>query len=173
MGWRVPNGILVAGLSAVLAVSCGPVANEGVSEVTTIHVTSTLDAAAQPCLFIEARGAEPRPLLVFLHTWSNGYDLDTQRWRDEAATYHWHFLQPHFRGPNTTPEACAPPVSEADMATLAREEPLPSQEEQDATFERTIYLRRYAGPCRVTIFEGGHEGLPKAALAFLARHVRE
>lgn len=319
MGWRVPNGILVAGLSAVLAVSCGPVANEGVSEVTTIHVTSTLDAAAQPCLFIEARGAEPRPLLVFLHTWSNGYDLDTQRWRDEAATYHWHFLQPHFRGPNNTPEACAsplarqdildavehvlqryavdpqrvylagesggghmtlvmaahaperwaaasawcgiadlaawhresaeagnkyardielcvggipgasetvdeqlrfrspvhhlhqarglpldmatgihdghtgsvpvhhtldafnvlagvygaPPVSEADMATLAREEPLPSQEEQDATFERTIYLRRYAGPCRVTIFEGGHEGLPKAALAFLARHVRE
>ncbi|HQK77312.1 MAG TPA: prolyl oligopeptidase, partial [Candidatus Hydrogenedentes bacterium] len=67
----------------------------------------------------------------------------------------------------------APPVSEADMATLAREDPLPSHEEQDATCVRTIYLRRYAGPCRVTIFEGGHEGLPKAALAFLARHVRE
>lgn len=37
---------------------------------------------------------------------------------------------------------------------------------------RKILLRRFAGPSRVTIFEGGHEGLPGAACAWLAGHQR-
>ena len=32
--------------------------------------------------------------------------------------------------------------------------------------DRQVYLRREAGPCRVTIFEGGHEHLPSAAMAW-------
>jgi len=306
-------------LSAAVAASCATGTQEDASPVKTIYVQSTSDGAQQPCLFIEARGSEHRHLLVFLHTWSNGYDLDTQEWRDEAAQHNWHFLQPHFRGPNNKPEACASelarqdildavdyalahysidkhrvylagasggghmtlvmaahaperwaaasawcaiselaawhkesseagnkyaqdielcaggkpgtseevdnqlryrsplyhlekakdlpleiatgihdghtgsvpvhhsldafnvlarvhhtqPVSAGEIAALSREEPLQTSEEQDETFGRTIYLRRYAGPCRVTIFEGGHEGLPKASLAFLARYARE
>ena len=39
----------------------------------------------------------------------------------------------------------------------------------DATFGRAILLRRSAGPSRVTIFEGGHEGLPKPACEWLAK----
>lgn len=311
--------MLAVCLSAGMTASCITGAGEGASEVTIIQVASSMDEMMQPCLFIEAKGVGPRPLLVFLHTWSNGYDLDTQDWRDAAARRNWHFLQPHFRGPNNRPEACGSPlarqdvlnavdhalehyavdphrvylagasggghmtlvmaahaperwaaasawcpiadlvawhrestgaglkyaqdielcaggkpgdskevdgqlhyrsplhhlgdakglpleiatgihdghtgsvpihhtldafnvmagvydakaVSEAEIATLSREDSLETREEQDVSFERVIHLRRYAGPCRVTIFEGGHEGLPEPALAFLARYARE
>jgi len=37
---------------------------------------------------------------------------------------------------------------------------------------RRVHLRRYSGPSRVTIFEGGHEGLADVGCAFLARHER-
>jgi len=40
----------------------------------------------------------------------------------------------------------------------------------DPNFERAIHLRAEAGKARVTIFEGGHEGLPGPACAWLAQH---
>lgn len=42
----------------------------------------------------------------------------------------------------------------------------------DRAFGRVIFLRRFAGPSRITVFEGGHEWLPSAALAWLALHHR-
>lgn len=42
----------------------------------------------------------------------------------------------------------------------------------DPAYGRAIYLRRQAGACRVTIFEGGHEGLAAAAIDFLERHTK-
>jgi dipeptidyl aminopeptidase/acylaminoacyl peptidase len=71
----------------------------------------------------------------------------------------------------------APGISEAEMLQLSRPEgrltnPQPGDEAADPTFGRAIYLRRYAGPSRVTIFEGGHEGLAAAAIAWLEQHVR-
>jgi poly(3-hydroxybutyrate) depolymerase len=64
------------------------------------------------------------------------------------------------------------PVSPEETATLSEEKPLETQEEQDATYGGAIYLRRYSGPSRVTIFEGGHEGLPKPAFAWLKKQSR-
>ncbi len=283
----------------------------------TLEVTSTLDGEPQPCAFVKAEGDEPRPLLVFLHPWSHGYNtFNTSDWSGEARRLNWSFLQPHFRGPNNQPMGCgskharqdildaldhvlanyaidetrvyiaggsggghmtmvmaahapgrwaaasawcgitdlaawhreckakdmkyykdiegvvggAPgdsaeidadlryrspvfhlsnakdlpvdiatgihdgykgsvpvhhtldafntiaralevdEVSAPEIAQLSREEPLESAEEQDPTFDRAIYLRRYAGPSRVTIFEGGHEGLAKPGCAWLATH---
>ncbi len=43
----------------------------------------------------------------------------------------------------------------------------------DPTYEREIFLRRTAGKCRVTIFDGGHEGLPHAACEWLSHQQRE
>lgn len=43
----------------------------------------------------------------------------------------------------------------------------------DETYGRGIHLRREAGDSRITIFEGGHEGIPGAAIAWLAQHSRE
>lgn len=286
-----------------------------------LQIESTLDGALQPCLFIAARGTEPRPLLVGLHPWSHGYDTfdDMRLWQQQARARNWHYLQPHFRGPNKQPEACASPkarqdildavdyvearypvdgqrvylagvsggghmalvmaahaperwagvsawaaitdlavwhrecraagraywqdieaccggapgaseavdreyaqrspltaiarakelpldiatgihdghtgsvpihhsidafnaiakahgaapVSVAEIDRLSQEKPLDAPQAQDPTFDRQIYLRRYAGPSRLTIFEGGHEMLPSAACDWLAQRARQ
>ena len=46
--------------------------------------------------------------------------------------------------------------------------PTPRDTASDPVLGRRIFLRRVAGPSRVTIFDGGHEWLPKAAIAWLA-----
>ena len=65
-------------------------------------------------------------------------------------------------------------VSEEEILQLSRpdgrlDDPKPGDNVEDAAFGRTIYLRRTAGKARVTIFEGGHEGIAPAALDWLSR----
>lgn len=43
---------------------------------------------------------------------------------------------------------------------------------EDPTYGRALCLRRIAGQSRLTIFDGGHEGLPEAACAWLEQHQR-
>lgn len=50
--------------------------------------------------------------------------------------------------------------------------PHSSDQVEDTSFGREIYLRRHAKHARVTIFEGGHEGIADAAVAWLEQHVR-
>ncbi len=72
-------------------------------------------------------------------------------------------------------QALAPGVvSDADVEALMGTGPgLPSPSvadtSSDAELGRRIFLRRTAGRYRVTIFDGGHEWLPRAAVAWLAR----
>jgi dipeptidyl aminopeptidase/acylaminoacyl peptidase len=66
-------------------------------------------------------------------------------------------------------------ISEAEIQQLSRpngrlEQPLDSDLVKDPSFNRPIHLRRSAGRARVTIFEGGHEGIAEAAIQWLARH---
>ena len=44
---------------------------------------------------------------------------------------------------------------------------------QDDVWRRAVHLRKRSGHVRVTLFEGGHEGLPLAALEFLGQHQRD
>ncbi len=69
----------------------------------------------------------------------------------------------------------APEVSETEIAQLSQPDgrlaqPQPSDQVTDPSFGRTIHLRRQAGRCRVTIFEGGHEGIARAAVAWFEAH---
>lgn len=69
-------------------------------------------------------------------------------------------------------------IGEDEMEQLSRpdgrlESPKPSDLEADEPYGRAIYLRRHAGPARVTIFEGGHEGLARPAIEWLGQHVGE
>lgn len=48
--------------------------------------------------------------------------------------------------------------------------PTPADTTSDSLLGRRIFLRRVAGPSRVTVFDGGHEWLPRAAIAWLADH---
>jgi poly(3-hydroxybutyrate) depolymerase len=66
-------------------------------------------------------------------------------------------------------------LSETELANLLPQGPgLPSPSgadtERDPLIDRRIFLRRTAGPVRVTIFDGAHEWFPKAAVAWLALH---
>ena len=69
-------------------------------------------------------------------------------------------------------------ITEAEIEQVSTPEgrleaPKPSDLEPDEDYGRAIYLRRHAGPARVTIFEGGHEGLARPAIEWLGRHVRD
>ncbi|MCH2587416.1 MAG: prolyl oligopeptidase family serine peptidase [Planctomycetales bacterium] len=67
-------------------------------------------------------------------------------------------------------------ISNAEMEQLwtAGRLKTPGQGEnvKDNEFGRLIHLRRQSGPSRVTIFEGGHEGLAGPSTAWLARQKR-
>lgn len=66
-------------------------------------------------------------------------------------------------------------ISEQEIAELARADgylgaPLPSDTVSDDLFGRKLYLRRTAGLARVTIFQGGHEWIPGAVVAWFEEH---
>ena len=68
------------------------------------------------------------------------------------------------------------PIPAAEIAQISRrngrlERPMPSDRVVDPSFARKIHLRRHAGRARVTIFEGGHEGIETAAIAWLEKHI--
>jgi poly(3-hydroxybutyrate) depolymerase len=51
--------------------------------------------------------------------------------------------------------------------------PQPGDEGFDESFGRAFYLRRRAANARVTIFEGGHEGIASAVMAWFEKHPEE
>ena len=68
-----------------------------------------------------------------------------------------------------------PGVSDNEIKLLSKptgrlDEPLKSDQETDKSLGREIHLRRYAGNSRLTIFEGGHEGISTAAISWLEKH---
>lgn len=64
----------------------------------------------------------------------------------------------------------APEIEQISRRDGRLTKPLASDQVDDASFGREIHLRRTAGPARVTIFEGGHEGIATAAIEWLAKH---
>lgn len=71
-----------------------------------------------------------------------------------------------------------PPISPVEIKQLSRvnghlDDPQPSDQIEDSSFGRAIYLRRVSGDARVTIFEGGHEGIATATIAWLKGHAKK
>ena len=65
-------------------------------------------------------------------------------------------------------------IQELSASPTARlSNPKPSDREEDAALGREIHLRRTAGKARVTIFEGGHEGIGLAAMDWVRRFRRD
>ncbi len=68
-------------------------------------------------------------------------------------------------------------ITENEIQQISRpngrlDSPQASDEEKDASFGREIHLRRHAKQARVTIFEGGHEGIAVASIAWLEKHAK-
>lgn len=73
--------------------------------------------------------------------------------------------------------AGAKAISEAEMQQLALpsgrlKQPQSQDEGFDPTFVREYYLRRQANKARVTIFDGGHEGIAEATIAWFDEHLK-
>jgi hypothetical protein len=69
------------------------------------------------------------------------------------------------------------PISEEEIQQLSHvggrlKSPRESDRAKDPLYGREIYLRRHAGPVRVTVFDGGHEILPAAAVGWTEGKVR-
>jgi poly(3-hydroxybutyrate) depolymerase len=76
---------------------------------------------------------------------------------------------------NAVAAAGAVAVSDGEIRQLsayggALDHPQPSDTAHDPLFARRIFLRRFAGNSRVTIFDGGHEWIPRAVAEWLASH---
>ncbi len=74
------------------------------SEVPKVSIPSSADGKAQNAYFYKAPGAERKPLIVSLHTWSGNYEQ-----KDTLVHFcirrGYHYIHPDFRGPNNNPEA--------------------------------------------------------------------
>ena len=66
----------------------------------------------------------------------------------------------------------APAVSQSRINALSQELTPPQPAAEDPDYELRIHLREKAGLARVTIFEGGHEGLVESACTWLGQHHR-
>src|SRR5687768_16990276 len=76
------------------------------SMVQQIMYVSSADNTRQPMMFYKPNLKEPRPLLVALHSWSEGYkQTESVIYSEWAIANDWIFVHPHFRGPNVKPEA--------------------------------------------------------------------
>jgi len=67
-------------------------------------------------------------------------------------------------------EVTAQEIAEISRHNPILEAPRESDRVSDVSFGREIFLRRRVGNARVTIFEGAHEGLAEAAVAWFEAH---
>lgn len=85
-----------------------------------IDVRSSKDGSLQKVIYWRPESAAHDikgaavPLLVFLHSWSGGFEQGPS-WITQAKKMGWVFVAPDFRGPNSRPEACASDLASQDI----------------------------------------------------------
>jgi poly(3-hydroxybutyrate) depolymerase len=113
-----------------------------------------------------------------LHAMANAVDvpLDIAAGRfdghDGAPIPVWHSLAAFnvIAGALNEPQVTAQEIAELSRHDPYLERPTAADTVPDPSFGRRIFLRRRAGRARVTIFDGGHEGIPSAAIAWFEAH---
>ncbi|SKA97177.1 Prolyl oligopeptidase family protein [Prosthecobacter debontii] len=86
-------------------------------EVRRIEIQSSVDQSLQPALTWSPASKETQPLLVGLHTWSGDYTQASngRSYAQWCMDRGWHFIYPHFRGPNRTPESMGSDLAVQDI----------------------------------------------------------
>ena len=107
----------IAGLLIAISVCAATtqVSAQNSSPLQEQKIISSIDRTEQLSRIYLPDTPAPKPLLVFLHSWSNGVTQDNSRWFDLAKQRGWAFLQPDFRGKNNRPEACGSELARQDI----------------------------------------------------------
>lgn len=89
---------------------------EEVPGIADVRIPSSMDEYQQPALWLAHQSAEPRPLLVVLHSWSVDYQqhmgIPYARW---ALENDWAMIHPDFRGVLETSEATGSDLAVQDV----------------------------------------------------------
>ncbi|MFM9146539.1 MAG: alpha/beta hydrolase family protein [Verrucomicrobiota bacterium] len=86
----------------------------------SVEVRSSKDGSPQRVIWwrpetaAKTASGAPVPLLVFLHSWSGGFEQGPP-WIAQAKKMGWALAAPDFRGPNSRPEACASDLAVQDV----------------------------------------------------------
>lgn len=127
-----------------------------------VSIQSTADGSQQPCYVILPEGFDPNgkpvTLLVSLHSWSGGVEQRNASLEKEADRLGWIYLFPHFRGPNSHPDACGSLKAQQDIldAVAWAQKTYPVD-------EKRIYLTGSSGGGHMTMLMVGRHPDPWAA----------
>jgi dienelactone hydrolase len=115
--------------------------------VREVRYLSQADNTKQPALFYRSPTDSAQPLLVGLHSWSDGFkqtlSVPYANWCIEKG---WNFIHPNFRGPNRGPEATGSELVVQDILSAVE-----YAKEHAKVDESRIYLVGVSG--------GGHAAL--------------
>lgn len=103
---------------ALCAVCCFAAGKKKSSPLKTVSYPCSYDNSMQKALVWFAKGDEPRPLVVALHTWSCSYHQG-EPYARQAVKYNFHVISPNFRGPNTVgnPESMGSDAAISDIVS--------------------------------------------------------
>lgn len=113
--------------------------------------TSSIDGTEQVTKAYLPDHTGPKPLLVFLHSWSSDCEQDNTRWLELAKQRGWVFLQPNFRGKNNRPEACGSELARQDILDSMKD--ILSKTEIDRS---RIYLAGTSGGGHMSMLMAGY-----------------
>ena len=83
-------------------------------EFKIIEIKSPIDGALQPAYFHKTKSANPQPLIVSLHTWSNDY-TQYDSINEFSLEKDYNYVHPNFRGVNNTKDACCSELVISDI----------------------------------------------------------
>ena len=120
------------------------------STLESITYPCQFDGTQQPAYRLTAVGAEPRPLLVALHTWSCTYTSFNKNYEKFCQQFNWHLIHPDFRGANWEPLGCG---SEAVVSDIT--DAVSYMQQNYAVDPKRIYLAGGSGGGHATLLLSG------------------
>jgi predicted peptidase len=150
---RFRRTIILVSVATVL-LSLAIQAEDTLPPMTEVRVASSIDGAMQPCRLWAPRSAtnQPRPLLIWLHTWSFDYrQSDTLVYQKQVIKRDWILLAPDFRGRNDRPEAGGSLLARTDIIDAIEYTKLHFNVDTDR-----IYLAGVSGGAHMALLMAGY-----------------
>jgi hypothetical protein len=142
------------------------------SMVQRIMYVSSADNTRQPMMFYKPNLNEPRPLVVALHSWSEGYrQSESVIYSEWAIANDWVFvIGQSLRAFNLLAEP-QDNFTDEEIEYFTRQSQVPSSLRSETTDPDygglKILYRRQSGNVRITVFDGAHDKNTEAAFRWL------